>query len=307
MSLVVIQVIILTVFLIAILIGSFAGNREEDQVEAGKIVNGKEVTRGQLAYQASIQLHYGSRLVSNKATHFCGGAFLAPDWILTAAHCVRNQREANLKIVGGTIDITDKNSPTYKVTKIIMNKYNDITKHNDIALINIEIPESDNNKASTIVPVSLCEDSFVPSGHQCTVSGWGHLQSKGSSVPSKLRSVDVPVLSRAVCQDMLSGYPWDNRYSTMLCAGGQDKDACQGDSGGPLVCQAEVPCIAGVVSWGVGCATEGVPGVYTNVSKYNNWILNHMAGNGSKAEIGNQNQGLLGLVLDVLGALQSKE
>merc|ERR1712168_1606917 len=85
MSLVVIQVIILTVFLIAILIGSFAGNREEDQVKAGKIVNGKEVTRGQLAYQASIQLHYGSRLVSNKATHFCGGAFLAPDWIHTAS------------------------------------------------------------------------------------------------------------------------------------------------------------------------------------------------------------------------------
>ena len=79
---------------------------------------------------------------------------------------------------------------------------------------------------------------------------------------------------------MLSGYPWDKRYQTMLCAGGEDKDACQGDSGGPMVCRNDngEACIAGIVSWGVGCATEGIPGVYTNVRKYNDWIRDHMSG-----------------------------
>jgi len=306
MSLVIIQVILLTIFLIAILVGSFAASGEDDKVEAGRIVNGKEATEGELPYQASVQYHFGRRLVSTKASHYCGGAFLAPDWVLTAAHCVRNQVKSKLKIVGGTNDITDKNSSTYKVTKIIMNKYNDITKHNDIALINIDIPHE--NKTS-IIPVRLCQDSFNPEGHTCRVSGWGHLKSKGSSVPDKLREVAVSVLPASKCKEMLSGYPWDSRYQTMLCAGGQDKDACQGDSGGPLVCQdgQGVSCIAGVVSWGVGCATKGIPGVYTNVRKYNQWIQNHMAGNGSEAEIGNQNQGLVGLVLDILGAFNPKE
>ena len=61
---------------------------------------------------------------------------------------------------------------------------------------------------------------------------------------------------------------------SMICAGGSDKDACQGDSGGPLVCPDENGqlYISGIVSWGIGCATEGIPGIYTNVQKYVDWI-----------------------------------
>ena len=72
-------------------------------------------------------------------------------------------------------------------------------------------------------PIGLCPESFEPQGRDCTVSGWGHLKSKGSGVPDMLREVQVKVLHDSICQKMLAGYPWDPKTETMLCAGGADK------------------------------------------------------------------------------------
>ena len=72
--------------------------------------------------------------------------------------------------------------------------------------------------------------------------------------------------------------------SNMVCAGypSGGSDTCQGDSGGPLVVQKsptdDSAIVYGVVSWGIGCARPGYPGVYTRVTKYVDWILNHMKG-----------------------------
>jgi secreted trypsin-like serine protease len=83
--------------------------------------------------------------------------------------------------------------------------------------------------------------------------------------------VEVPYVDEKTCEDDYTGYTISEK---MICAGEKGKDSCQGDSGGPLVAYDEnnSPVLVGVVSWGIGCAYEGYPGVYARVSAFVDWI-----------------------------------
>ena len=114
-----------------------------------------------------------------------------------------------------------------------------------------------------------CITTNEPSeGDKCTVTGWGTLKSNGKQ-PKKLMKVDVPIISRSQCNEnqWYGGAITDN----MICAGYTKgkKDSCQGDSGGPFICNGK---LAGVVSFGIGCARPDLPGIYTNVKTYVDWI-----------------------------------
>ena len=99
-----------------------------------------------------------------------------------------------------------------------------------------------------------------------------------------LRQVTVPVVSNESCA---ADYVEDRAKVTenMLCAGlpAGKLDACQGDSGGPLFMDAGgTPVLVGIVSWGIGCARPGKPGVYTRVGNYLEWM--HEKTNGEIGE-----------------------
>ena len=109
--------------------------------------------------------------------------------------------------------------------------------------------------------------------------GWG-TTSAGGSVSEELQYVRVPHVSFADCAafygSMLNGYE-DNM---IICTGESGKDSCQGDSGGPMVTYKNQnncePVQWGVVSWGIGCAQAGKPGVYTNTAYYRGWLTETM-------------------------------
>ncbi|RXG70913.1 Plasma kallikrein [Armadillidium vulgare] len=110
----------------------------------------------------------------------------------------------------------------------------------------------------------------------CIVTGWGKRREGGKN-SNILQKVWLPLMSDTVCKDKMKKIGYDVLVSdTMICAGynAGGKDACQGDSGGPLVCpgKGDLPILVGIVSWGIGCARKDIPGVYTEVSHYINWI-----------------------------------
>ena len=100
----------------------------------------------------------------------------------------------------------------------------------------------------------------------------------GGSGSETCQFVQVPTVTNTECNNAYGGT--GRILSSMICAGyiGEGgKDSCQGDSGGPLVCNNNGKAvIAGVVSWGWGCADPRWPGVYSRVTHVLDWIKENM-------------------------------
>uniref|UniRef100_A0A8C6YQE9 Transmembrane serine protease 5 n=1 Tax=Nothoprocta perdicaria TaxID=30464 RepID=A0A8C6YQE9_NOTPE len=232
---------------------------------AARVLGGADAPRGRWPWQVSVQ--HGSQ-------HRCGGSVLAPDWIVTAAHCVhsyRRRREASnwLVFAGVVTHGAAGQEAGMAVEKIIYHSlYDDKTLDYDIALMKLQAPLNFSGEWPWARSTDLLQGSY------CWVSGWGYTSPQQGKlwcppqITETLKEALVPLIGTTLCNSscMYAG----ELTARMLCAGyphGQI-DACQGDSGGPLVCQ-DGPTwrLVGIVSWGQGCGEPNHPGVYTNVAQ----------------------------------------
>ena len=241
-----------------------------------KIVGGKPAAPGEYPWQVSLVVSW---IANPNQGHFCGGTIYNNKWIVTAAHCLVRVRAADVHVVAGT-NVLMSGVHRVNAARIIVHKnYNGGTSDEDIALIELKSPLALGTTMQQIALLEPAEEaSVLVKDKVLTVTGWG-ATAQGAAVVRDLQEVDVPFVTREVCNDPLSynGKITENMICAGKAAGGVD--SCQGDSGGPIVYRpgGSAPKLVGVVSWGEGCARPGKYGVYTRVSRYNSWVRNCIA------------------------------
>lgn len=244
------RILLLNLFLPALIATPF----ERD----GKIIGGEAARRGQFPYQVSLQYKSGSQ--------FCGGSILTTMCILTAAHC-EMKKPSDFRAVAGSLSYINfalEDGQVRGLVKFIQHEnYKNVGTGYDVAIAKVDEPFT---FTAFIQPIQL---EKVNDKGAVIASGWGLTKDgDNNSIPEFLHTVILAIVSTHDCSSAWNGIPKD-----VVCASLPGKDTCQGDSGGPLAQNLNEKLVqVGITSFGAECASKTLPGVYTEVSKYSNWI-----------------------------------
>ncbi|KAM9386072.1 mast cell protease 1A-like [Pholidichthys leucotaenia] len=229
--------------------------------DGSHIVGGRDAAPHSRPYMVSLQI---------QGVHFCGGALLREDFVVTAAHC---EEPIPYTVVLGA-DTLKGNETTKQVLSVVKSfphpNYGQGLK-NDIMLLKLNTSA----QLTEAVQEIQLKTGRLRAGSRCIIAGWGDI-GDNNTLANRLQEVNATILARQECQKRWGKVPITR---AMVCAvGAHDLQGfCSGDSGGPLVCDGAA---AGVVSFsGRRCGDLKRPDVYTRMSSYRKWIKNVLKNN----------------------------
>lgn len=223
---------------------------------AARIIGGQEAAEGRYPYAALVQ----------SSSHFCGGALVAPDIVLSAAHCLTYNGE----VLATSHERRAPSASPLAIEKQILHPLFDfITLDYDLMILKL------NGRISSVSPIRINQDNDnTPQvGSILTVMGWGQVSPQQSEISDVLREATLTYISNGVCSEY---WGEDAIHSSMMCATWGNGIDCNGDSGGPVILRGNnttEDILVGLVSWGDNdCNNEEAPGVYVRLSDQFQWI-----------------------------------
>lgn len=176
---------------------------DADSNSQERVVGGYDVPEDEyVPYQISMQF----LTKSGKMRHFCGGSLIAPNRVLTAAHCVNGQNASRISVVAGIRDLNDDSGKRAQVQSYEMNEHYEELVTSDIAILKIDPPfEIDDKRVSTI---DVSSDDLVGADQQVLLTGWGSVFHFGTGpfakYPTILQKLSYKTLDNNKCKQTMT-------------------------------------------------------------------------------------------------------